>query len=435
MSHTHFIVQPGGTMQGECLVPGDKSISHRAIIFGALAEGVTLISGFLEGLDCLKTRDAFQSMGVQIEALGPGELRIQGVGLNGLKQPSHCLDLGNSGTSMRLLTGLLAAQSFDSEVTGDGSLIKRPMDRVIEPLIQMGAKIESHEGKAPLKIYGQRQLKGVHYQSPFASAQVKSCLLLAGLYAEGETSITEPGVSRDHTERMLSAFSYPIKKTAHTVSLHGGGTLKAERIMIPGDLSSAAFLMVGAAITKGSQLLIKNVGINPTRLGVIYILKAMGADIRLMKKRLYGDEQVADIQIKYAPLIGIDIPQEWVSLAIDEFPAIFIAASAATGKTVLKGAKELKVKESDRIQAMVKGLRTVGINAISLEDGAIIHPGEIQGGEVNSYGDHRIAMAFAMAGLRAQQPITISDVDNVATSFPGFLTLTKQLGLDILSTS
>lgn len=434
MSSIDFIVQPGGSIVGDCIVPGDKSISHRAIILGAIAEGVTEIEGFLESLDCLNTLNAFKQMGVHIEGPDEGRCRVHGVGMDGLTPPDAPLDLGNAGTSMRLLTGLLAAQSFDSMLVGDESLSKRPMDRVIDPLIKMGAKIESQEGKAPLKIIGGRSLQGIAYDSPVASAQVKSCLLLAGLYAKGETSVTEPGVSRDHTERMLTAFAYPIKKIEHGVSLHGGEHLKSCRVIVPGDLSSATFLMVAATISKGSELIIRNVGINPTRIGVIHILNAMGANITLMKKRLYGDEKVADICVKYAPLTGIDIPNEWVSLAIDEFPAILIAASQARGQTVLKGAKELRVKESDRILAMVAGLKTLGIHAVSLEDGAIIRGGQLTGGEVMSFGDHRIAMAFAIAGMNANSAVTIRDVSSVSTSFPNFLGLTQQLGLNISST-
>lgn len=431
MQKTNYRVESGGCLKGECTVPGDKSISHRAIMLGALAQGVTEVEGFLQGLDCLKTCEAFQAMGVRIEGIREKVCYIHGVGMQGLSKPSKSLDVGNAGTSMRLLTGILSAQSFDSVLTGDLSLRKRPMTRVIDPLTQMGARIESDEGMAPLRIRSVRQLHGIDYQSPIASAQVKSCVLLAGMYAEGETVVIEPGVSRDHSERMLSAFSYPIKKSGHSVSIHGGGELIATNVVVPGDLSSATFFIVGATLSKGSDLLIKNVGINPTRIGVIHILNAMGADIQLIKKRLYGDEQVADIWVRYAPLYGIDIPQEWVSLAIDEFPAIFVAASVAEGQTVLKGAKELKVKESDRIVSMVEGLNALGINAISLNDGAVIHGGEIKGGEVNSAGDHRVAMAFAMAGLRSAGRIKINDVSQVATSFPGFSSLAKRMGLKI----
>lgn len=431
MASLDFTVVPGGSLSGELVVPGDKSISHRSVIFGSIAEGTTQVDGFLSGYDCLNTVEAFKSMGVSIDGPIDNKLLIHGVGLHGLKAPSKALDMGNSGTSMRLMTGLLAGQPFDSKLIGDGSLMKRPMERIVQPLQQMGAQIDTDEGKAPLDVFGGRDLQGIHYECPIPSAQVKSCLMLAGLYAKGLTEILEPSVTRDHTERMLTAFSYPVKKGDHMVAVHGGGRLKATDIIVPGDISSAAFFIVGATIAPGSSLVLKNVGVNPTRIGVIHILQAMGAKIELQNKKLCGDEPVADIYVRYAPLDGIEIPMDWVSLAIDEFPILFIAASAAKGRTVIRGAKELRFKESDRISAMVDGLNAIGIKADSLDDGAVIHGGHIHGGSIDSQKDHRIAMAFAMAGLLAKEPIEIKDCANVQTSYPDFLLAANEVGLHI----
>ncbi|MDH5325786.1 MAG: 3-phosphoshikimate 1-carboxyvinyltransferase [Gammaproteobacteria bacterium] len=435
MSHSdqiQFRVEAGGALCGDVRVPGDKSISHRSIMLGSLANGVTQVSGFLEGEDSIATLEAFRAMGVKIERLNQGELRIHGVGLHGLQAPSQALDLGNSGTSMRLLSGLLSGQPFDTELTGDVSLSGRPMRRVTEPLAQMGAQIETTEkGTAPLKIRGGHKLKGIEYLSPVASAQVKSCLLLAGLYAQGETCVTEPAVTRDHTERMLRGFGYTVRRNGSTVCLQGGGELTAAQLDIPADISSAAFFMVGASIAPGSDLLLRHVGMNPTRIGVINILRAMGANIEIQSPREVNGEPVADIRITSADLHGIAIPEDQVPLAIDEFPALFVAAACAEGETVLTGAKELRVKESDRIQAMADGLVALGVDARPTEDGMIINGGPIGSGEVNSHGDHRIAMSFAMAALRAEGEIVIRDCANVNTSFPDFAHLATQTGLKL----
>ncbi len=429
-----FTVQPGGHLRGEARVPGDKSISHRSIMLGSLAEGITHVSGFLEGEDALATLRSFQAMGVEIEGPINGNVTIHGVGLDGLTAPKDPLYLGNSGTSMRLLCGLLAGQKFDAVLTGDESLSGRPMKRVIDPLSQMGAVIESaDQGRAPLTIRGQAGLHGIHYDMPIASAQVKSCLLLAGLYAEGVTSVIEPAPTRDHTERMLVGFSYPVKKEGSQVSISRQGKLTATDIDVPSDISSAAFFLVGASIAPDSDLILKHVGVNPTRTGIIDILKLMGADIELSNQRTVGGEPVADIRVQSAQLKGIAIPENLVALAIDEFPVIFVAAACAEGETVLTGAKELRVKESDRIQVMADGLKTLGVNAKPTEDGMIIQGGVIGGGKVISHHDHRIAMAFAIAGLRANDAILIDDCANVNTSFPSFVTLASQLGLDISS--
>jgi 3-phosphoshikimate 1-carboxyvinyltransferase len=427
-----FKLLPGGTMCGEARVPGDKSISHRAIMLGALAEGVTRVSGFLEGEDALATLTAFRDLGVEIERPGESEVLVHGVGLRGLKAPRGPLDLGNAGTGMRLMCGLLAGQAFDSELTGDASLCSRPMGRVIDPLQLMGAKIASEEGgRPPLRISGGRQLHGIHYDLPMASAQVKSCVLLAGLYSQGVTSVTEPAPTRDHTERMLQGFGYEIGSDNGVISLAGGGKLHAADIEVPADISSATFFLVAASIAPGSDLLLTHVGINPTRIGVLNILKLMGADITLKNRREVGGEPVADLHVRYAPLRGIEIPEEQVPLAIDEFPALFIAAACAQGRTVLRGAKELRVKESDRIAAMAEGLTTLGIDNEILEDGIVIEGGTLGSGVIRTFHDHRIAMSFAVAALRAQGEIRVLDCDHVATSFPGFDALARGLGLQI----
>lgn len=400
-------------------------------MLGALAEGRTEISGFLEGADALATLKAFRAMGVNMTDPVDGRVVIEGVGMHGLKAPAEVLDLGNSGTSMRLLSGLLAGQGFDVTLTGDASLTKRPMDRVTDPLSLMGASIESVDGKPPLTIHGQQSLNGIDYQMPMASAQVKSCVLLAGLYAAGKTSVTEPAPTRDHTERMLAGMGYDIERHGETVSLYGGGHLKATQIEIPADISSATFFMVAAAIAPGSDITLEHVGINPTRVGVINILRQMGADITLLNQHETGGEPVADIQVKYSPLRGIEIPQSQVPLAIDEFPAIFIAAACADGTTVLTGAEELRVKESDRIQVMADGLKALGIDAQPTADGIVIEGGIIGSGEIDSHGDHRIAMSFTIAALQAGGSIVVNDCANVATSFPGFVALAREAGMEI----
>jgi 3-phosphoshikimate 1-carboxyvinyltransferase len=432
----NYIAKPGGKLSGEFRVPGDKSISHRSIMLGSLAEGTTEVSGFLEGEDSLATLQSFRDMGVVIEGPHRGRVTVHGVGLHGLKTPPNALYLGNSGTSMRLLSGLMSAQSFDVEMTGDESLSKRPMGRVADPLRTMGAVIESAEnGRPPLQVKGSQPLKGIRYELPMASAQVKSCLILAGLYAEGETTVIEPAPTRDHTERMLKGFGYPIEVDGPKVTVRPGGKLTATTIDVPSDISSAAFFMVAASIAKDSDITLQHVGINPTRVGVINILRLMGANIEMLNEREVGGEPVADLRIRSAQLKGIQIPEDQVPLAIDEFPSIFIAASCAEGTTVLTGAEELRVKESDRIQAMVDGLQILGVDAQGTEDGAIIKgfgsEGSFNGGEVDSVDDHRIAMSFTIASLRANAPILVKDCANVATSFPGFVELASGCGIQV----
>lgn len=431
MNTINYISYPTTSIQGEISVPGDKSISHRAIILGAIAQGITRISGFLDGDDCLSTISAFRSMGVLISEPKAHYVEVIGVGKHGLKKPLNPLDCGNSGTTMRLLSGILAAQAFDSQLTGDDSLLKRPMRRVSQPLSQMGAEIQTIGDCPPLVISGGHDLRGIRYEMPQASAQVKSCLLLAGMYARGETTLIETGVSRDHTERMLSAFSYPIHRLRGLIRIDSNHECIGTDIQVPGDLSSAAFFIVAATIVPGSKLKILNVGLNPTRTGVIDILNQMGANIRIENQRYYGEEPVADIYVCYAPLTGIEIPLPLVSLAIDEFPILFIAAACAKGKTILRGASELRYKESDRIGVMAKGLQQLQIEAIPRDDGIIIEGGKIAGGVVESNGDHRVAMAFSVAGAVATSPITIKNCHSVSTSFPGFVDVANNVRLSV----
>ncbi|MEN8992673.1 bifunctional prephenate dehydrogenase/3-phosphoshikimate 1-carboxyvinyltransferase [Acinetobacter sp. YH12251] len=439
-----FKILPGPKQfQGKFTVPGDKSVSHRSIMFGAIAEGTTHVTGFLEGEDALATLQAFRDMGVSIEGPKNGEVTIHGVGMHGLKAPAGALYMGNSGTSMRLLSGMLSAQKFDSVMTGDASLSKRPMERIAKPLREMGAQIQTtgERGTPPVSISGSQNLKGIHYDLPMASAQVKSGILLAGLWAEGETVVTEPEPTRDHSERMLRAFGYDVKTEGNRISLQGGGKLVGTDIQVPSDISSAAFFMVGAAITEGSDVTLEAVGINPTRTGVIEILKQMGADLTVENERIAGGEPIADIRIRGSrTLKGIHMPEDQVPLAIDEFPALFIAAACAEGQTILTGAAELRVKESDRIQVMADGLKIMGIDCTPTEDGIIIEgqgkAGEwgaiFTGGQIESHHDHRIAMSFSMAGLRTSGEINIVGTETVATSFPTFTELATQAGLTIV---
>ena len=428
-----FIANPGGHVQGTIRVPGDKSISHRSIMLGSLAEGKTEIEGFLEGEDALATIQAFRDLGVVIEGPQEGRVVVHGVGLHGLKPAPGPIYVGNSGTTMRLLSGLLAAQPFDSTLTGDASLSKRPMNRIAKPLREMGAVIETAaEGRPPLTIRGGQKLTGMHYQMPMASAQVKSCILLAGLYAGGETSVEEPAPTRDHTERMLSGFGYPGEVHGAISKVESGHKLTGTKIEVPSDISSAAFFMVAACIAPNSEVVLEHVGINPTRTGVIDILRLMGADLSLERVHEVGGELVADIRVRSSQLKGIEIPSDLVPLAIDEFPVLFIAAACAEGKTVLRDAEELRVKESDRIQVMADGLATLGVKTEVLPDGIVIEGGQpMGGGEVWAHGDHRIAMSFSVAALRASQPIIIHDAIHVATSFPDFLQLCEKVGMHV----
>ena len=428
-----FSVQPGGQVAGTIRVAGDKSISHRSIILASIANGITRVTGFLEGEDALNTVAAFREMGVTIVGPENGELTIYGVGKNGLQAPRRPLYMGNSGTAMRLLAGLLAAQSFDSELTGDESLMERPMNRVAQPLRSMGARIDTGDsGTPPLTIRGSK-LKGITYEMPIASAQVKSCLLLAGLYAEGETKLLELAPCRDHTERMLQGFGYEVVVDAQegAAAVVGGADLQATQIDVPADVSSAAFFLVAAAITPGSDLTLQHVGVNPTRIGIINLLRDMGANIESSNERLAGGEPVADLRVRYQPLKGIVFSEAQIPLAIDEFPVLFVAAACAEGETLLRGAEELRVKESDRLDAMAQGLAKLGVTVEAFDDGIKITGGKMGGGAVDSFGDHRIAMAFTVAGLRSEAPIDIANCANVATSFPNFVELATEVGMRV----
>ena len=426
-----FVCSPGDKISGAIRVPGDKSISHRSIIFASIATGVSQVSGFLQGEDSLNTIRAFQQLGVDIER-DRDRVRVNGVGLRGLSASADDLDMGNSGTAMRLLLGLLAGQSFDSRLVGDRSLSSRPMRRVIDPLRSMGAIIECEEGgRAPLQVRASRGLSAIEYDMPVASAQVKSCLLLAGLYADGETVVREPAPTRDHSERMLRAFGCDVASVGSEIRMRGGQTLEACDVEVPADISSAAFFMVAASIAPGSDITLQHVGVNPTRTGVIDILQLMGARLELLNPRDIGGEPVADIRVRSADLTGITIPARLVPLAIDEFPVLFVAAACAQGTTRLGGAEELRVKESDRIQVMADGLAELGIENQVLPDGIVIEGGQLGGGTVDARGDHRIAMAFAVASLRAAGDIRIDDCDNVKTSFPEFVELAANAGIRI----
>jgi 3-phosphoshikimate 1-carboxyvinyltransferase len=433
----HFTARPAGTVRGDIRVPGDKSISHRSIMLGAIAEGTTRVTGFLEGADAISTMNVFRALGVNIDGPQDGRVVVEGVGPRGLSAPPGDLDCGNSGTSMRLLSGLLAGQGLLLRLVGDKSLSARPMKRVTEPLARMGARIDAPDGRPPLTIHPvQGRLKGIAYTMPVASAQVKSALMLAGLYADGETRVTEPAPTRDHTERMLAAFGVEVGVDGPTVTVVGGQTLRATDIDVPADISSAAFFLVAGAIARESDLLIRHVGVNPTRTGVIDILRLMGADLTLENPRSVGGEPVADLRIRSSELRGIDLPPELVPLAIDELPVVFVAAACARGRTVVTGAEELRVKESDRIAVMAEGLQRLGVAAHATPDGIVIEGRGGQSevfapGEVDSHGDHRPAMAFAVASLRAGGPIRILDTANVGTSFPNFVALARSVGIDV----
>ena len=423
-----WIASAGQPLHGTLDIPGDKSVSHRAVMFAALADGTSTIDGFLEGEDTRATAAIFSRLGVRIETPSPSRRVVHGVGVDGLKAAEGALDCGNAGTGMRLLAGLLAAQPFDSVLVGDASLSKRPMRRVIEPLQAMGAVIESNDGRAPLRIRGGQPLHGIEYALPVASAQIKSALLLAGLYAQGETHVREPHPTRDYSEPMLAAFGASCAFVPGEAALLGGFPLQARDVSVPADFSSAAFFIVAASIVPGSELLLRRVGMNPRRTGLLHVLRAMGADIVEEHPHEQGGEPVADLRVRHAPLHGIEVPVEHVPDMIDEFPALFVAAACAEGETVVRGAAELRVKESDRIAGMAGGLRALGICVDETPDGATVHGGTLRGGEVDSRGDHRVAMAFAVAAQLARGEVRIDDVANVATSFPGFDALARDAG-------
>ncbi|MEP6484920.1 MAG: 3-phosphoshikimate 1-carboxyvinyltransferase, partial [Rudaea sp.] len=426
--HVDWTSSRASPLRGTVRVPGDKSISHRAIMLAAIAEGTSHITGFLEGEDTRATARAFAAMGVRIESPRDSERIVHGVGLRGLKRSSGVIDCGNAGTGMRLLAGLLSAQSFDSTLIGDESLSKRPMRRVIDPLAQMGARIDAKNGLPPLHVRGGSPIHGIRYDVPVASAQVKSAILLAGLYANGETHVIEPHPTRDYTERMLSALGWPIEFGEGWAKLGGGHRLIAKNIAVPSDVSSAAFFIVAATIVPGSELTISDVGMNSRRIGLIHVLRLMGADIAETNARDVGGERVTDLVVRSAKLKGIDVPEKYVADMIDEFPILFVAAAVADGTTRVSGAAELRVKESDRISVMAAGLNALGISIEEKPGGAIIEGGSFSGGEVNSAGDHRCAMSFSVAGALAALPVTILDCANVDTSFPGFVDIARACG-------
>ena len=426
-----------GGLQGELQPPGDKSISHRALILSSLAIGESHITGLLQGDDVLATAEACRQLGARVDieraAEGPAQAvtRVQGVGAAGLQAPSKALDMGNSGTAMRLLAGVLAAQPFDSTLVGDESLSRRPMRRVVEPLSRMGAHIETtQDGCAPLVIHGQPRLHGIEYELPVASAQVKSCVLLAGLFAAGRSCIREPQQSRDHTERMLPVFGVSLE---HRVCVRGGQSLHAADIPGPADISSAAFFLVAAAVLPGSDLTLRNVGVNPTRDGIVRAMQAMGADLQLQNARQLGGEPVADLRIRHSTkLRGIELPPEWVPSLIDELPALMVLAAFAQGSTRVRGAAELRVKESDRIAVMARGLQTLGVALQEFPDGIDIHPatgpGRVMGGVVDAAGDHRCAMSFLVMGQFARDPVMVDGASHIDTSYPGFADDLRSVG-------
>ncbi|EMF61267.1 3-phosphoshikimate 1-carboxyvinyltransferase [Stenotrophomonas maltophilia] len=429
----HWIARKGQPLQGSLTIPGDKSVSHRSVMFAALADGTSHIEGFLEGEDTRATARIFSQLGVRIETPSPSQRIVHGVGIDGLKAPDAPLDCGNAGTGMRLLAGLLAGQAFDCTLIGDESLSGRPMRRVTGPLSQMGAKIDTQDdGTPPLHVHGGQTLHGIDFASPVASAQIKSAVLLAGLYAQGETSVVEPHPTRDYTERMLSAFGVDIEFSPGKARLRGGQRLRATDIVVPADFSSAAFYLVAASIIPGSELRLKQVGLNPRRTGLLHALRLMGADITEENPAEQGGEPVADLVVRYAPLKGARIPEALVPDMIDEFPALFVAAAAAEGQTVVTGAGELRVKESDRLAAMATGLRALGMQVDETDDGATLHGGvRLGSGTIESHGDHRIAMAFAIAGQISDGEVRINDIANVATSFPDFDGLARSAGFNL----
>lgn len=409
------------SLKGELPVPGDKSISHRAVMFGSLALGTTRITNFLNGADCLSTISCFQSMGISVE-LGPDEVLVHGKGLHGLTAPSRTLDTGNSGTTTRLISGILAGQRFSCELTGDASIQSRPMKRIMEPLTQMNGDITSIRGNdcAPLRIQG-RPLKGIHYQSLVASAQVKSCVLLAGLYAEGQTSVTEPALSRDHTERMLRAFGAQVVSQGKTASILPDPILTAMDVAVPGDISSAAYFLAAGALVPNSEILVTNVGINPTRDGFLQVCRAMGVSFTLLNQREQGGEPVADILVRSSSLQGATIQGDIIPTLIDEIPMLAVMAACAKGTTIIRDAAELKVKESNRIDVMVENLRRMGADIEGTDDGMIIHGGKpLHGAVLDSHKDHRIAMSFAIAAQVAEGETEILNGDCVKISYPSF---------------
>jgi 3-phosphoshikimate 1-carboxyvinyltransferase len=438
---SRYVVQPSSLIHGAAMIPGDKSISHRALLIGSLAEGDTHIDDFLESEDCLATLVALRQLGVSIDGPEGGHVVVHGAGAARLKKAAGALDMGNAGTAMRLFMGLLASQPFDSQLIGDASLMRRPMERVAVPLRLMGADITTHDGRPPVHIHGGRSLAAIDYEMPVPSAQVKSAILLAALRADGRTRVVEPAPSRDHTERMLAAFGVELLHSSGAIALQGGQVLRATHVQVPGDFSSAAFFLVAGCLAARQGLALRRIGLNPTRTGLLDLLREMGADIRVQPRGRSGaaatasTEPVADIEVYASDLHGIKVARSVVPLAIDELPVFFIAAACAHGETLVHGALELRVKESDRLAAMAAGLTRLGVEVELLADGMWIrgNPDGFGGGAVDSHGDHRVAMAFAAAAARARGPIEIRDVASVATSFPNFDACARAVGLQIES--
>jgi 3-phosphoshikimate 1-carboxyvinyltransferase len=431
-----WLARPGAPIRGVIDVPGDKSISHRALMLAAIAEGTSRIEGFLEGEDTQATAAIMARLGVRIDAPSPGVRIVHGVGLRGLQPPDGALDCGNAGTAMRLLAGLLSAQPFDSVLVGDASLSRRPMRRVVEPLTRMGARVGAAAGgMPPLVIRANDRLRSIDLRTEVASAQVKSAILLAGLQADGVTTVREPRPTRDYTERMLAAFGADVAFSPGRASVRGGARLVARDVVVPADFSSAAFLMLAATLVPGSDLLLRRVGVNARRVGLLHVLRAMGADISVESAREAGGEPVADLRVRHSPLRGIRVPDAHVPDMIDEFPVLFCAAACASGATLVRGASELRVKESDRIAGMAEGLRGLGIRVDEYPDGAVVHGGRLAGGGVDSHGDHRLAMAFAALAQVAPEEVLVADVANVATSFPGFESLAVAAGFGLEAAS
>ena len=427
-----YIVESSNNISGIISVPGDKSISHRALILLSISEGEAKISGLLESDDCLATLKIFKMLGVSISKDNNDSYYIKGKGINGLKKTSGDLYCGNSGTSMRLLTGLLCGQKFPSRLIGDESLNLRPMKRISSPLGMMGANIKlSKNNTAPINILPAEKLLPIEYRMPIDSAQIKSSIILASLYTKGKTNIVENVVTRDHTENMINYLGGSIENIDNRIIVNPENKLISKNVEVPGDISSAMFIIIGCLISEKSEVIIKNVGLNDLRIGGVEILKLMGAEIEFSNIKNYGPEKVGDILVRSSKLKGIEIPSKYIASAIDEFPILFIAAASASGKTILKNAEELKYKESNRLSAMSKGLLECNIINSLYDDGIKINGGKISGATIDSCGDHRIAMSFAIAGLISKDPITILNTENVSTSFPGFLSLIKEMGLKI----
>jgi 3-phosphoshikimate 1-carboxyvinyltransferase len=429
-SSNNLLVNKSNPFIGTISIPGDKSISHRSVILGSLTNGQLIVKNFLNSEDCLHTVSAMQQLGAKI-VVDDTSLCIDGLGLTQLKEPKSIIDAGNSGTLMRLLTGILAIQNFNSKITGDSSLIRRPMKRIIDPLRACGADISSDKYKAPLSINGNVSLKPINYKQIIASAQIKSCLMLTSLFIDGTSSFQESVTTRDHTENMLEHFNYKITRSDKVSTIIGRQILTAKDVVIGSDISSAAFFIVAALISEGSKITLPNININKYRIGIIHVLEKMGANIKIYNQRLESNERIADIDVSSSKLRSITLDGNIISTLIDELPILFIACSVASGLSKISGIEELRHKESDRIKSMEEGLKRIGINVSSSNDSIEIEGSEILGGKIDSFGDHRIAMSFAVAGLISKKSITITDTKNICTSFPTFIDIMREQGAEI----